>query len=140
MTRSSEPEYPVTGVTTRRVLEFIPDAGPPRRLTIRIGRPRRDRKHVNGGWVCPYDIAGISGLYKRRVFGIDGVQALSLALHIIPAELARLAQKAGGGQFRFLGEEGLFFADGCGILMNWAVDSEMARRSRPRGQRRAPKR
>jgi hypothetical protein len=140
MTRSSEPQYVVTGVVARRVLEFVPNGGSPRRVTIRIGRPRRDRKHVNGDWVCPYDIGGISGLYRRRVFGIDGVQALSLALHIIPAELGGLAKEAGGGQFRFLGEEGLFFADGCGILMNYAVDAKIAKKSKAVGQRRGPKR
>ena len=58
---SRQPRYLVTDVTARRVLEFISaDTRTPRRVTIRIGRPRRDRKHVNGDWVCPYDITGMS--------------------------------------------------------------------------------
>jgi hypothetical protein len=127
---SREPSYRVTDVTARRVVEFIPNAGPPRRVTIRLGRPRRDRKHINGDWVCPYDIDGIAGVYRRWAFGIDGIQALSLAFHVIPTELVRLAKKAGGGQFRFLGEEGLYFADGCGILLNHALDRTIATQSK----------
>lgn len=140
MPSSGQPRYFVTDVTARRVLEFIPNVGPPRRVTIRIGRPRRDRKHVNGDWVCPFDITGISDPYKRWAFGIDGVQALSLAFHIIPAELVRLATNAGGGQFRFLGGDELFFADGCGVLLNYAVDAKIARQSKPVGLRRRLKR
>jgi hypothetical protein len=82
----------------------------------------------------------MSDPYKRWAFGIDGVQALSLAFHIIPAELVRLAKQAGGGQFRFLGEEGVAFADGCGILLNHALDATVARQSKPVKQRHGSKR
>jgi hypothetical protein len=135
--RRVEPQFPVTIVTARRVLEFVPTVGRARPVVVRIGRPRRDRKHVNGDWVCPFDITGIRGRYKRWIFGIDGVQALALAFHIIPVELGSLAQRAGGGHFRFLGEEGVAFADGCGLLLNGVESS--ARKGSKRKPRRTSK-
>jgi hypothetical protein len=120
----------VTDVAAERHLEFVAADGRVRRVSVRIGRPRRDRKHENGDWVCPYDISGVAGRYRRWAYAIDGVQALNLAYHIIPAELTRLAKQAGGGQYRFLGEEGIGFADGCGLLVSDLIDRTVSARSR----------
>ena len=119
--------YKVTDVIATRELEFVPNDGPSRQVTIRFGRPRRDRQHVNGDWVCPFEVVGISGTHTQRAFGVDGLQALSLAFHIIPIELSRLAKSAGGGQFCFHGDEDLHLADGCGILLNEVVQKSLAR-------------
>ena len=129
---SEKPEAPpvmyrVTAVAAERLLQFVPTSGPSLQITVRLGVPRRDRKHVNGDWVCPYDITGFQSPRRRWSFGIDSVQALTLALHIIPAELGRLAKLAGGGQFTFLGEQGISFADGCGLLLNGLVDQAVGR-------------
>ena len=129
MPRPAEPQFPVTTVTARRVLEFLPEVGRARAVVVRIGRPRRDRKHVNGDWVCPFDITGIRGRHKRWIFGIDGVQALSLALHFIPTELRSLAQRA-GGRLRFLGEEGVAFPDGCDLLLNHVASATVRKGSK----------
>jgi hypothetical protein len=125
-----EAGYLVTEVAAERQLEFVAGDGRVHRVSVRIGRPRRDRKHPNGDWVCPYDISGVSGRYRRWAYGIDGMQALNLAYHIIPVELTRLAKQAGGGQYRFLGEEGIGFADGCGLLVSDLVDRTVSTRSR----------
>ena len=127
--RSPRTTYVVTTVTARRTLEFVPDGGKAKPVVVRIGRPRR--AHVNGDWVCPFDISGMAAPCKRWAFGIDGIQALSLAFHIIPEELRRLATLSGGGHFRFLGEEGISFADGCGMLLNQALDQTFARKREP---------
>ena len=125
-----EARYLVTEVAAERQLEFVAGDGRVHQVSVRIGRPRRDRRHSNGDWVCPYDIGGVSGRYRRWAYGIDGMQALNLAYHIIPAELTRLAKQAGGGEYRFLGEEGIGFADGCGLLVSDLVDRTVSRRSR----------
>ena len=113
--------YLVTQATARRELEFRGTGGT-RHVVVRIGRPRRDSE-PGDTWVCPYDITGLSKPYRRWAFGIDGVQALTLAYHILPAELDRLAREEGGGQFYFLGEPGIGFGDGCGILVQHALNA-----------------
>lgn len=126
-TEARSVQYRVTALAAERRLRFIPTRGSPLQIRVRLGVPRRDRKHVNGDWVCPYDITGFQAPRRRWAFGIDGIQALSLAFHIIPAELGKLARQAGGGQFTFLGAEGVSFADGCGLLLNGLVDRAVAR-------------
>jgi hypothetical protein len=127
--------YRVTAVAAERRLEFHPAEGLVLAVTIRLGVPRRDRKYAGGNWVCPYDITGFPKTRRRWAFGIDGVQALSLAYHVIPAELRRLAQQAGGGRFTFLRADGIAFADGCGLLLNDLVDEAVTIGDRPRRSR-----
>ena len=125
-------QYGVTVLAAERILVFKPARGRARRITVRLGVPRRDRKQVNGDWVCPYEITGFAQPRRRWAFGIDGVQALSLAFHIIPAELGRLAHQGGGGRFEFLGEDGISFADGCALLLNHMLDATVERPSSPK--------
>jgi hypothetical protein len=124
-----QPRYRVTQVAARRVLEFVSVDGRARQVVVRIGHARRDRQHANGDWVCPFDITGMPVARRRWAYGIDGVQALSLAYHIIPTELTWLAKQAGGGRYSFLGEEGISFADGCGLLLNDVLDRAVGARA-----------
>lgn len=121
MASGARTRYLVSQAIARRELEFRSATGTTR-VVVRVGRPRRDRE-PGDTWVCPYDITGFSNPFRHWAFGIDGVQALTLAYHIIPAELDRLARKEGGGQSYFLGAPGVGFADGCGLLVNHALDA-----------------
>ncbi|MCE9581359.1 MAG: hypothetical protein K8T20_02460 [Planctomycetes bacterium] len=53
---------------------------------IEIGVPRRDRR-PGGDWVCLRRIVGFPDEKVRPTYGIDGVQALLLALAILSTEL-----------------------------------------------------
>ncbi|MFZ3213709.1 MAG: hypothetical protein WA188_19560 [Terriglobales bacterium] len=53
-------------------------------VTVRIGRPV---PHPDGDWECPYVISGLPNPHGLRVGGVDAVQALSLALRAIGADL-----------------------------------------------------
>jgi hypothetical protein len=127
-------QYRVTAVSAERVLEFVPSEGAGYPVTVRLGVARRDRVHPNGAWVCPYEIRGFRKVRRRWAFGIDGIQALTLAFHILPVELGRLAKQAGGGTFHFLGEPGVGFADGCKLLLDDLLDASVSRRAQGRSK------
>lgn len=58
--------------------------GPPRQVTLRIGRPRPDRQ---GDWVCPVQVVGLGDDAVMNVNGVDAVQALFLAMQIAGVKL-----------------------------------------------------
>lgn len=53
-------------------------------ITVKIGRPV---PHPEGDWECPYAISGLPNPTSIRVGGVDAVQALSLVLRMIGADL-----------------------------------------------------
>ncbi len=61
------------------------------RAGFRIGRPRPARE---GDYECRYELYGFGRLRRMRIFGIDEVQALLLALEAVRAELQRLGAEA----------------------------------------------
>jgi hypothetical protein len=61
----------------------------------------------------------------RWAFGIDAVQALGLAFHVIAVELQGLAKAAGGGKYWFLGESGMTFPDGCSLILDPGVERRL---------------
>lgn len=72
-------------------------------VTVRIGTPV---PHADGVWVCPYLI---SSVIEERTFyagGVDSVQALYLALHMIAADLR---YRYRGQKLRWYGREDLGF-------------------------------
>ena len=91
-------------VIAERCLTFRADAGWSREVWVRLGRPVADPSEENGAWLCPYQIAGLSRDRVMAIFGIDAMQALVLAIHTIPAELAALMKDHGG---RFLYQDRL---------------------------------
>jgi len=58
---------------------------------FRIGKPRPARE---ADYECRYEVFGFGSPRRMRVFGIDEVQALSLALEAVRAELQRLGTEA----------------------------------------------
>ncbi len=58
---------------------------------FRIGKPRPDGQ---GDFECRFEIFGFGQVRRESSFGIDEVQALSLAFTAIRAELKRLGSKA----------------------------------------------
>lgn len=70
---------------------------PRRRVEIRIGRPRR----AGQDWACPIQLQGLGGGSVQLVYGIDGLQALDLAI-----EAARVLLERSAERFSWLGEEG----------------------------------
>lgn len=127
--RGTKRKYRVTAVSAERQLDFAPVEGPSFKVTLRLGVSRRDQKHTYGDWVCPYEILGFKKARRRWAFGVDGIQALTLAYHLLPAELARLAREAGGGSFSFLGDSGIWLTDGCNLLLNDLVNTSVATRA-----------
>jgi hypothetical protein len=129
--------YPIARSIARRELEFHDANRRIHRVTVRVGQPRR----AGNDWVCPYEILGMPRARRRWAFGIDAVQALGLAFHVIAVDLQALAKGAGGGQFWFLGERGMTFPDGCSIILE--AETQRALRAtgiRPRWKPPARKR
>lgn len=61
------------------------------RAGFRIGRPRRARE---GDYECRYELYGFGRSRRMRIFGVDEVQALQLALVAVRAELQRMDNEA----------------------------------------------
>jgi len=60
---------------------------PDLQVWIRIGMPRPFPDAAQGDYYCPYQITGIGSEKVQRAGGVDALQALELALHILPTEL-----------------------------------------------------
>ena len=52
-------------------------------VVVRLGQPRRSGKD----WLCAYQIRGLADDAVKRVYGVDSMQALQLALEVIRATL-----------------------------------------------------
>lgn len=59
---------------------------------------RRPEPAPEGDWRCAFEITGIDAPVRRRVFGIDGVQALAGAMLVLRASLESI-----GRDLTFLG-------------------------------------
>jgi hypothetical protein len=99
-------------VIAERRLTFEADAGWSRDVWVRLGRPIADASDENGSWLCPYQIAGLGRDRVRAMFGVDAMQALVLAIHAIPAELAALMRDP-GGRFLYLDSLETSFLRAC---------------------------
>ena len=90
-----------------------------RRIVLRLGAPERDPL-PGGDWLCPVQFAGAPaecGLPRgvRPIYGIDGVQALSLALGYAQREL-RALQRSSRGALTWLGTADLGLPDLLGLV------------------------
>ena len=81
-------------VLASRVVRFQPAAGEAIDAVVRLGMPVADDDGRD--WLCPYQISGIRDEPVRAAFGVDAMQALVLALHILPTELRALARDESG--------------------------------------------
>jgi hypothetical protein len=91
------------------------------RVTVRIGRPVLDTSAPHETWVCPFQIDGIGSGKTRGIFGADAMQALLLAIHAIPVELA-VCIRDSGGQFLHFGEPDASFVAACRMAIEYAGD------------------
>ena len=118
MARTTRKSYRITRLVGERVLEFQGHDSSRRRVVVKLGQPRRAGPRTQDDWVCPYEVLGMPKGLRRWVFGIDALQALTFAYHILPVELDRLARESGGGVYYFLGGAGTFFVDGCKLVLD----------------------
>jgi hypothetical protein len=79
-----------------RELRFRTRSGNLVDVTVLVGEAVADSTAPNGTWFCPFQIVGIGHELVRAIFGIDGFQALVLALHMIPTELRSIAREESG--------------------------------------------
>ena len=66
------------------------------KVHIRLGAPRPLPDAPHGDYYCPYQIVGVGSEKVRWAGGVDAIQALELALHILPTELDALRQEYPG--------------------------------------------
>jgi hypothetical protein len=108
-------------VIAERRLTFEAEAGWSRDVDVRIGRPIPDPSEPNHAWVCPYQVFGLGRDRVMGIFGADAMQALLLAIHTLPAELAAFMREPGG---RFLDHKQLdtSFLTGCRTALECVGD------------------
>ena len=90
-------------------------------VCIRIGTPRPFPDAPHGDYYCPYQISGLGPAKVRHTGGVDAVQALELAIDILPTELDALRQThpglgwedAPGGDYGFSRAVSRFVQDGA---------------------------
>jgi hypothetical protein len=87
----------------------------------RLGRPVLDEHGPGDAWMCPYQLDGSGSSRVFGIFGVDSMQALLLATHTIPIELAALA-RAQGAVLLSHGEPDTTFMSGCRMALEYAGD------------------
>lgn len=87
-----------------RTLQWTDSSGHTRDVRIRIGRPQPfpDSTDV----YCPVQIVGIGSETVKYSAGVDGIQAIVLALKMMRADLEALEREF-SGQFSWLGQSSL---------------------------------
>jgi hypothetical protein len=65
-------------------------------VRVRLGTPRPFPDAAYGDYYCPYQIVGLGRESVRHAGGVDAIQALELAIHILPTELDALRQEHPG--------------------------------------------
>ena len=115
------PDFALGDVIAERHLTFQPRVGAAQDVTVRIGRPVQDSSAPHETWVCPFQIEGIGSGKTRGIFGADAMQALLLAIHTIPVELA-VCIRDSGGQFLHFGEPDTSVVAACRMAIEYAGD------------------
>jgi hypothetical protein len=115
------PIVDIGDVIAERRLTFQPREGVPLDVTVRIGRPVLHASAPHETWICPFQIEGIGSGKTRGIFGADAMQALLLAIHTIPVELA-VCIRDSGGKFLHFGEPDASFVAACRMAIEYAGD------------------
>ena len=113
--------FDIGDVIAERRLTFQPRDGAPQDVTVRVGRPVLDASAPHETWICPFQIEGIGSGKTRGIFGADAMQALLLAIHTIPVELAACIRDS-GGEFLHFGEPDASFVAACRMAIEYAGD------------------
>ncbi len=114
-------------VIAERRLEFRANAGWSRDVWVRFGKPQVEASSERGRWFCPYQIAGLNSDRVVAIFGIDSMQAVVLAMHTIPAELAALMREL-DGRFFHLDHVERTFQDTCKAVVDTMLPDGIAHR------------
>ena len=109
-------------IIAERSLVFEASEGWTRDVSVSIGRPVLDPTAPHETWVCPFQIQGLGTGRAMGIFGADAMQALLLAIHTIPAELATYVQEP-GGRFLYLGHVDTSFVAACRTVLECAGDA-----------------
>lgn len=75
-----------------------------------VVRLKQPSAMADGDWECVYEIRAADNSKRTAVFGADSIQALTLALKIIAAEL-KYTERTLGGKFTWLGQDDLGFGE-----------------------------
>jgi hypothetical protein len=84
--------YPMTEPIARREYTLAA-AGREATIVVELGKPRPFPDAPAGDWYCPWTIDGPDGLREHYAGGVDGLQAMLLALSGLRAELQLLARR-----------------------------------------------
>jgi hypothetical protein len=131
--RSSKTSGPIIA---ERVFEL---AGRQKAVRVRIRKPRRDPR--TGDHWCTFEVSGLAKAMGFKVWGIDSLQALQLAIRAA-GELLREE----GGEMTWCGDRDLgfpkvypsFLPAAAQSRIERMIDREVAKEARPpRGKRRA---
>jgi hypothetical protein len=82
---------PFEPIATRE-LQFVSGDGKRASISVTLGKPVR----ASQDWTCSYRISVFDQTVERAIVGVDSMQALILALHVLPAELHGLERQYGG--------------------------------------------
>ena len=85
-----------------RILDFKARDGRQKAIRIRLGKPKPAKE---GDWVCPYEIIGFEKTTGLKVYGVDAMQALLLAIKSIIVDLQKFALNE-NGEFSWLENKG----------------------------------
>ena len=108
-------------VIAERRLVFEATEGWTRDVSVRIGRPVLDPSAPHETWICPFEIRGLGTGRAMGIFGVDAMQALLLAIHTIPSELAAYVRDP-GGRFLYLGDVDTSFVSSCRTVLECTGD------------------
>ena len=83
-------KYPMTDIIAQRTFAISRPEGS-QNLVLSIGKPALFPEDPNRNWYCPWMIDGPEELARKRYAGgVDGLQALLLAISMISVELRHL--------------------------------------------------
>ena len=114
--------FDIGEVIAERQLVFEANEGWARDVKLRIGRPALDPSAPRETWVCAFQIQGLGSGDVTGISGADAMQALLLAIHTIPAELATYSPRS-GGRFLHRGHVDRSFVAGCRTVLEYAGDA-----------------
>jgi len=112
--------YPLGPVIAERLLTFHRRGKKTREVRVRLGRPRPWPDTLDGDWMCTYQVLGLGDDRVRHTIGVDGLQALLLAAHVLPADVAARAKQE-RGECRWLGGSEVWSDDGVRMASRFAL-------------------
>ena len=104
-------------VIASRKLQFKHHDGSVCDVVVNLGRPVPDPQDPGRTSICPFQIVGVGSGKTKAIFGVDTIQALTLALHVLPSELSALARQE-NGNFVPPGDEDLGLSSACKVHLD----------------------